>query len=234
MSRRRIIVWRHGQTDWNVAGRLQGQTDTVLNATGRAQAAEMASRLAVLSPVRIVSSDLRRAADTAAALSRIVDLPVETDVRLREVAFGEREGLTREEIRARYPELEERFRRGEEIVSPGGESHASAAARFSGALREVVAAMADDETVVLVAHGAVIRVGVCDFIGLPQEHWRSFGGFSNGCWAVLQEGFARWQVTEWNAGNLPVPEMSDDAAESEAEGRPGQRDPDFGSAGATR
>ncbi|MGH1562379.1 histidine phosphatase family protein [Mumia sp. DW29H23] len=231
---RRIIVWRHGQTDWNVAGRLQGQTDTLLNATGRAQAAEMASRLAVLNPTRIVSSDLRRASATAAELARIVDLAVETDARLREVAFGEREGLTRHEIRDRYPELEARFRRGEEVVSPGGESHADAAERFSGALREVADAMAKDETVVVVAHGAVIRVGVCAFIGLPQEHWRSFGGFSNGCWAVLQEGFARWQVTEWNAGNLPVPEMSDDAAAHGDSAPAREGDPDFGSAGATR
>lgn len=231
---RRVIVWRHGQTDWNVAGRLQGQTDTMLNATGRAQAAEMASRLAVLNPTRIVSSDLQRASATAAALSRIVDVPVETDVRLREVAFGEREGLTRHEIRERYPDLEARFRRGEEVVSPGGETHVDAAERFCAVLREVVAVMDKDETAVLVAHGAVIRVGICAFIGLPPEHWRSFGGFSNGCWAVLQEGFGRWQVTEWNAGNLPVPEMSDDADASDDGARPREGDPDFGSRGATR
>ncbi|MDD9349263.1 histidine phosphatase family protein [Mumia sp.] len=231
---RRIIVWRHGQTDWNVAGRLQGQTDTPLNAAGRAQAAEMAARLAVLGPVRIVSSDLQRASATAAALGRIVDLPVETDERLREVAFGEREGMTRHEIARRYPEAEGRFRRGEEIVSPGGETHAEAAVRFSRALEEIVQAMGEDETVVVVAHGAVIRVGICAFIGLPEEYWRSFGGFSNGCWAVLQEGFARWQVTEWNAGNLPVPEMSDDAAHTEDRGPLRQGDPDFGPTGATR
>ena len=231
---RRIIVWRHGQTDWNVAGRLQGQTDTPLNAAGRAQAAEMAARLAVLGPVRIVSSDLQRASVTAAALGRIVDLPVETDERLREVAFGEREGMTRYEIARSYPEAEGRFRRGEEIVSPGGESHAEAAVRFSRALEEIAEGMGEDETVVVVAHGAVIRVGICAFIGLPEEHWRSFGGFSNGCWAVLQEGFARWQVTEWNAGNLPVPEMSDDAAHTDDRGPSRQGDPDFGPTGATR
>ncbi|WP_370618747.1 histidine phosphatase family protein [Mumia sp. Pv 4-285] len=231
---RRIIVWRHGQTDWNIGGRLQGQTDTLLNATGRAQAAESASRLAVLEPARIVSSDLQRASATAAALSRIVDLPVETDPRLREVAFGEREGLTHQEIRERYPELEARFKKGEDIVSPGGETHAAAGARFSAALSDIAASMERDQTVVVVAHGAVIRVGICAFIGLPQEHWRSFGGFSNSCWAVLQEGFSRWQVTEWNAGNLPVPEMSDDAASSGDGEEDERRDPDFGSRGATR
>ena len=231
---RRLIVWRHGQTDWNVAGRLQGQTDTSLNETGHAQAAEMAARLATLSPSRIVSSDLERAASTAEKLATLVGLPVETDARLREVSFGEREGLTRREVRDRYPELEARFRRGEEIVSPGGESHADAAERFSAALREVTAVMASDETVVVVAHGAVIRVGICAFIGLPQEYWRSFGGFSNGCWAVLQEGFGRWQITEWNAGNLPVPEMSDDADSSDDGTRAREGDPDFGSRGATR
>lgn len=213
---RRVIVWRHGQTDWNLQGRLQGQTDVPLNSTGRQQAAEMASRLALLNPTRIVSSDLQRASATAEQLSMIVDVPVETDVRFREIAFGQREGLTGRELHDKFPELEAAFRRGEEVHSPGAETHAEGAERFTAGLHDVIAAMDADETVVVVAHGGVIRVGTCHFVGIPQEHWRSFGGFSNCCWAVLTEGLGRWRITEWNAGNLPMPEMSDEDA---AQGR---------------
>src|SRR5690606_19337304 len=80
----RLILWRHGQTAWNVTGRVQGQTDVDLDETGVAQAAATAPRVAQYRPDLIVSSDLRRAARTAAALADVTGLPVEYDARLRE------------------------------------------------------------------------------------------------------------------------------------------------------
>ncbi|RYY43820.1 MAG: histidine phosphatase family protein, partial [Actinomycetales bacterium] len=68
---RRVVLWRHGRTEWNVAGRVQGQTDTSLDDVGREQARAAAARLASLRPVRILSSDLERARDTAEELSRV-------------------------------------------------------------------------------------------------------------------------------------------------------------------
>ncbi|PJJ53988.1 putative phosphoglycerate mutase [Mumia flava] len=230
---RQIVVWRHGQTDWNLQGRLQGQTDVPLNATGRTQARTAAARLASLRPSRIVTSDLARAASTAAELGRLCGLEPEPDRRLREVAFGDREGLTREEMRTRYPEIEAMFREGREVVVDGAETYDAAAERFTESLVDVAGRTGAGETSVVVAHGGVIRVGLCRFVGLPREHWRTFGGFANCCWAVLSERGPRWQITEWNAGNLPEPVMSDDEASREDDGTEGA-DPGVGSVGQTR
>jgi probable phosphoglycerate mutase len=79
----RLIIWRHGNTDWNAANRVQGQTDVPLNDLGREQALAAAPLLAALRPDAIVASDLSRAADTAAALAAPTGLPVRSDQRLR-------------------------------------------------------------------------------------------------------------------------------------------------------
>jgi probable phosphoglycerate mutase len=108
----RLILWRHGQTAWNAGGRVQGQIDTPLSDTGLAQAAAAAPRLAALEPAVLVSSDLRRASTTMAALAALVDVPVAYDPRLRERSFGEWEGLTHAEIGGTWPEAFDRWRRG--------------------------------------------------------------------------------------------------------------------------
>ena len=94
----RLIVWRHGNTDWNAGNRVQGQTDIPLNELGREQAAAAAAMLAALKPDAIVASDLQRAARTAAALAALTGLPVRTDARLRERYFGQWQGLTMTEV----------------------------------------------------------------------------------------------------------------------------------------
>ena len=93
-----VLFWRHGQTDFNVAGRFQGQSDVPLNDTGRAQAEQAARRLAELGPELIVSSDLSRAAATADSLATLLGLEPVRDRRLRETAFGEWEGSSRAEV----------------------------------------------------------------------------------------------------------------------------------------
>src|SRR5690606_9658768 len=100
--------------DWNASMRLQGQSDIELNATGLAQAATAAPRIAELGPTRIISSDLQRASRTAAALGEITGVPVETDARLRERSFGLWEGMTRGEIETGWPEAFRAWRQGEE------------------------------------------------------------------------------------------------------------------------
>jgi len=91
---RQVVLWRHGRTEWNVAGRVQGQSDVPLDDIGREQARDAASRLATLRPHRIVSSDLVRASETAEILAELTSQEVELDIRLREMDFGAREGLT--------------------------------------------------------------------------------------------------------------------------------------------
>ena len=99
----RLVLWRHGQTLWNVERRFQGQSDIALDETGRAQAERAARLLAALRPDMIVSSDLSRAASTAAPLARLTGLEVVCDKDLRERHGGRWEGLTDKEISARYP-----------------------------------------------------------------------------------------------------------------------------------
>lgn len=211
---RRVIVWRHGRTAWNVARRVQGQTDIPLDDVGAAQAREGAARLASLGPHRIVSSDMSRAADTAAALGRLVNVAVETDVRFRERSFGEREGLTLAESWQVFPEHMARWADGGEPHIPGSETSEQTAQRFDAALREYIEELAADQTLVVVSHGGATRVGVCAFLGLPRETWESFGGLNNCSWTVLEESgwpdASRWRLVEWNAGTLPEPVMSDD------------------------
>ncbi|HVQ87670.1 MAG TPA: histidine phosphatase family protein, partial [Actinomycetes bacterium] len=92
MSGRRVVLWRHGRTDWNSERRFQGHTDIPLNSEGRAQASRSAERLTGLAPSLIVSSDLSRARDTAAELAQRVGLEVAVDPRLRETSGGRWEG----------------------------------------------------------------------------------------------------------------------------------------------
>ena len=104
MEATRILLVRHGETDWNATGRIQGHNDTPLNAAGRQQALRAAQRLA-LQPVRgLYSSDLARAYETAMIIGEPLGLTVVTSPRLRERRYGAWEGLTAAEIQARYPE----------------------------------------------------------------------------------------------------------------------------------
>ncbi len=211
---RRIILWRHGRTEWNLAGRVQGQSDVPLDDVGIKQAWESAARLASLGPTRILTSDLRRAADTAAVLGRLCDVEVEPDPRLRELNFGAREGLTWPEAWEQMPEGMKAWMDGDESQIPGSETHHEAGLRFAAALHDHVARLGEDETLVVVAHGGVARVGACAFLGFPVESWGSFGGLNNCAWSVLQEEeygpSTRWRIVEWNAGTLPEPVLSDD------------------------
>lgn len=211
---RQIILWRHGRTAWNAAGRVQGQSDVPLDDTGYAQATAAAARLATLNPARILSSDLSRAAATAGVLGELCGVPVEVDERLRELNFGVREGLTSKEAWESYPDEMRAWITGDDYRMPGGETYQEAGRRFADVLGEACEDLDDDRPLVVVAHGAVLRVGACTFVGIGQAHWRSLGGFNNCAWSVLQESCfgheKMWRITEWNAGTLPEPILSDD------------------------
>ena len=83
MAGNRILLWRHGQTDWNVANKFQGHTDIPLNEVGEFQAGHAAPLIAAMNPTAIIASDLRRAQSTAHALVKLTGLEVTTDERLR-------------------------------------------------------------------------------------------------------------------------------------------------------
>jgi glucosyl-3-phosphoglycerate phosphatase len=206
---KRIVCLRHGQTLWNVEHRFQGHSDIPLDETGIAQAARAASLLASLRPTVIVSSDLQRANDTALALGRLAGLEVGVDKDFRERGGGQWEGLTREEISARWPK---------EYVAwdaPDGESVTDVAARVSAAMRRWAAKLDDDGLLVVASHGAALRLGICELLGLPQELWSAIGGLGNCSWSVLEEGRRGWRLLEHNAGTLPEPISSDDSPDAE-------------------
>ena len=201
MTADRLILWRHGRTEWNVNGRFQGQADIALDEVGLDQAAQTARVLADFKPAALYSSDLSRAYQTATALAELVDLPIQTDKRLREIHVGSWEGLLGSEIRAQHPDLAERLRRGEDVRrSPTGESPREVAERMAEALGEIAATAHDGSTVVVVTHGLAGRVGSCRFVNLPFEHWRLMGGLANCAWISLDRhrSGAYWRIEAYN------------------------------------
>jgi probable phosphoglycerate mutase len=208
---RRIVCLRHGQTVWNVERRFQGHTDIALDETGVAQAARAASLLAALQPTMIVSSDLRRAYDTASALGRVSGLEVVVDKDLRERGGGEWEGLTREEIKAGWPAEFEAWE------APGGELVTDVAERVAEAILRWSAKTGDDGLLVVASHGAALRLGIVRLMGLPQELWTAVGGLGNCAWSVLEQGRKGWRLLEHNAGTLPEPVISDDSPAATAD-----------------
>ena len=214
MTTRQVILWRHGRTQWNVEGRVQGQSDIPLDEVGKAQAKAAAARLAALRPDRIVSSDLVRAADTARILGELTGTEVELDPRLRELNFGEREGLTWREAWTTFPDGMKAWVEGDETQIPGSETHRQAGDRFAAALHDLLDGLPPEGVMVVVAHGAVLRTGACAFLDIPEAHWGTFGGLGNCSWSVLEESrhkdWFQWRLTEWNAGTLPEPVLSDD------------------------
>ena len=200
----RLVLWRHGQTQWNVEGRFQGQTDIPLDPEGEQQAERAARLLAGLWPDAIISSDLGRAMATAAPLARLTGLPVTPDKELRERFGGLWEGLTDSEIRARYPAEHAQW------LPPGGESSAAVADRAGAALARIADGMAPGTLVVVVSHGAAIRLGAAHLLGFPEDLWGTVGPLANCAWSVLGRRRSRWRLLEHNAGTLPEPVLSDD------------------------
>lgn len=203
---RRIVLWRHGRTEWNASGRFQGQTDIDLDEIGRAQAWESARRLAALEPDLLISSDLRRTRDTMAALAEITGKPIQLDERLRETFAGEWQGLTGAEIASRYPEEYKAWRAGDPLLKVGGgETRQDVAERMAAAVRDIAARLADDGLAVLTSHGGAARLGIAALIGMPLERFTNIGGLSNGSWSMLRDTDQGWVLVEHNAGTLPTP-----------------------------
>jgi probable phosphoglycerate mutase len=203
---RRIVLWRHGRTEWNATGRFQGQTDISLDEVGREQADGAARRLASLQPELLVSSDLHRARDTMAALATLTGLEIDLDVRLRETFAGDWQGLTGAEITSRYPEEYKSWRAGDPLLRVGGgETRQEVAERVAAAVRDVAARLSDDGLAVLTTHGGAARLGIAALIGMPLERFTNIGGLSNTSWSMLRDTDQGWVLVEHNAGTLPTP-----------------------------
>ncbi|GAB2458445.1 histidine phosphatase family protein [Xylanimonas ulmi] len=207
-----VVLLRHGRTGWNVAERLQGQTDVALDDVGRWQAGEAARALVrTHRAARVVSSDLSRAAETAAAYADLLGLAVVPDPRLRERGFGEWEGLTGAEIAQGWPQRHAAWRRGDDDAGlpPGGETRAQVAERVRAAVEDHAARLEPSDTLVVVSHGAAITLAIGAMLGL-EPGWRGVVGLTNAHWSQLTRARAgsqpTWRVVAHNVGAAYAPE----------------------------
>jgi phosphoserine phosphatase len=194
----RIIFVRHGQTIYNVESRYQGHTDAPLSDLGRRQSIMAARALADERIAAVYSSDLGRAVQTAEAIAARHDLPVRTDLRLRECAFGDWEGLTVSQIEERYPDLFASYRQDSVAHrAPGGERLEALQARVAAAIDDIARAHSDD-TVVVVTHGGPIRAFLCHAFGTDLESFRRLHLDNCGITVFSLEAGAHWFLERLN------------------------------------
>ena len=202
----RIVLWRHGQTDWNIENRFQGHSDIPLNAIGHRQAERAAPLLLNLQPSKIISSDLIRAQQTAAALAKISQLPVSIDSGLRETHGGNWEGKTGAQNRAEDYERFVHWLDGDD--EPAGQTGERRSAIAHRAVTAIESALADDvQTLIVVTHGGTARCILGKMLEMPMTQWSAIGGLSNASWSILENGHHRqgWVLVEHNSGSLPEP-----------------------------
>ena len=168
----RLIVIRHGETDWTREGRYAGSRDVPLNPLGLRQGDATAAALAGRFLSAVYASPLERARTSAEIIAKPHRLEVAVEAAFREMTFGAWEGLTRDEVAAVFPGLYRTWWETPHLAPlPGGEALAEVGARVAEGLGELRAQHAD-ETVVLVTHGVVIRLLVLEALGLgPERLW---------------------------------------------------------------
>jgi broad specificity phosphatase PhoE len=167
----RLLLARHGETDYNREWRFQGRSDLGLNRVGRQQAEGLRQRLSQEPLDLIYASNLKRAAETAEIIARGRGLRVEFRENLAEISFGKFEGLTHDEIVERYPD----WRPGDfDFTAYGGESLEQLAQRIKAFGKELRGDNPDDADILIIAHAGSLRVLLCVLLGMDIENWRRF------------------------------------------------------------
>jgi broad specificity phosphatase PhoE len=198
---RRLVLWRHGETDYNASSRMQGHLDSALTEVGWNQARFAVPALARFSPDLVVASDLRRATDTATVFVKATGVPMRIDKRLRETNLGTWQGLTGAEVDELSPGARAAWQQDATWAPPGGESRVEVAVRAA----DVVAGLdeGEEETVILGTHGGLITALTGKLLDLPVANWPPLGGIGNCHWTVLARrpstGLA-WRLMAYNAG----------------------------------
>lgn len=218
MSARRLVLWRHGQTLWNADNRHQGQIDIPLNEVGREQARHAAQTLVAMKPTHVIASDLERALETGQILADLAGIKLSTDERLRETFAGEWQGMTRDEIVAKYPEDYAAWGGDSEIRPGGGETRWEVSQRVVAAIEDALLNVPDGGTLVVASHGGALRSALGRLLGLDPRQWTILGVLANAQWSVLSEldenmpklPDLKWRLQEYNAGSLPEPAIGDD------------------------
>lgn len=198
-SMTRILLVRHGQTEWNRVERFRGRADVPLNDTGLAQAQATGERVAkTWQPRAIYSSPLSRARQTAQAIARHYGLAVQIHPGLADIDYGEWQGLTPDEARQRWPEqVENWYQHPERAQIAGGESLASLRQRAMQTVVEL-AEQHPGETIVLVGHTVINRIILLGTLGLGNERF----------WRLRQDTCAI-NVLEYEAGDFTLVSLND-------------------------
>jgi probable phosphoglycerate mutase len=218
MSARRLVLWRHGQTLWNAENRHQGQIDIPLNDVGREQARHAAQTLLAMKPTHVIASDLERALETGQILADLAGVSLSTDERLRETFAGEWQGMTRDEIVAKYPADYAAWGGDSEIRPGGGETRWEVSQRVVAAIEDAMLNIPAGGTLVVASHGGALRSALGRLLGLDPRQWTILGVLANAQWSVLSEldenmpklPDLKWRLQEYNAGSLPEPAIGDD------------------------
>jgi probable phosphoglycerate mutase len=176
-----LVLVRHGETVWHAENRYAGSSDIALTPRGLEQAAQLAAWARTARLAAVWASTLNRARLTAAACADVSGSPLHLDERLRELNFGSGEGLTSAEMHERFPEAFAAFR-ADPVTHhlPGGEDPVKAAQRFTACLRDIVDQHPDGR-VLVVAHTSVIRLALCQLIGVPLANYRRLFPFVRNC-----------------------------------------------------
>lgn len=195
-----LILIRHGETEWNSLGRLQGHLDSQLSAKGLRQADALAARLASVSFHALYCSDLGRALETARRIAARTGHSVVQDLRLRERGLGLLEGLTREEANQRHPEVFAEYAAGgPDFVIPGGES-ASQRLRHAVECLEELGARHAGARVVVVTHGGVLSSLFRHCLGIPPGAPRTFSVL-NASWSQFDYHAGSFRLVTWGDVN---------------------------------
>jgi probable phosphoglycerate mutase len=204
-----FLLIRHGETRWNVEGRLQGWRDSPLTATGRSQADTVSERLAGEGAQALVASDLGRARETATPIAARLGLEVVSAPGLRERCYGILEGKTWAEIEREHPEAYMRLNaRDQDYVVPEGESGIQFRHRVFAAI-DRLAAVHGDARVAVVTHGGVLGLVYRRARQIPLEMPRTFGVPNAGLNRVRIEG-RHWTVEAWaDVDHLPAGPLDD-------------------------
>ncbi len=191
----RIVFIRHGQTEWNVIGKYQGQTDVALSSEGVEQANMLAEHFPLEHLDAVYASDLKRAMVTANCVAKHFGLEVQPETAFRELNFGDWEGLTYEEIVSQWPEAMENFlEHPDRLLIPNGESFGDLQKRAMHRVREIVA-QESGKTVAVVAHGAILRTILCSALHMPLEYLWAIRQFNTAVNIVsYEEGWSSVEV----------------------------------------
>jgi 2,3-bisphosphoglycerate-dependent phosphoglycerate mutase len=192
----KFTIVRHGESKWNVEGKLQGHLDSGLTESGIAQAKATGKRLVGQRFNALYSSDLGRAMQTAEIIGRYIGLPVSVDQRLREINLGIFEGLTGKEVETLYPqELWQYLLSGPDFVIPGGESARQYFDRTIGYLEDI-AQVQSGNSLLVVTHLSVLESLLRRALGIPLEEPRHYS-LSNASLNVFFYENKSWILGTW-------------------------------------